>query len=132
MKKKGFTLYEMLIVVGMIGILVSMMIPIFTSQLEKSREAVDLSMMRNCRAEMSMLLMNEKVESIEYYYDGNQLTKNIPLTPIGKGTITNGKTEYILDNGCDLCNYNSERDYTNAYLIATVSNKVIHVHWSNE
>ena len=36
--KKGFTLAELLIVVAIIGVLVAISIPIFTSQLEKSRE----------------------------------------------------------------------------------------------
>ena len=43
--KKGFTLAELLIVVAIIGVLVAVSIPIFTSQLEKSREAVDAARM---------------------------------------------------------------------------------------
>lgn len=49
--KKGFTLAELLIVVAIIGVLVAISIPIFTSQLEKSRESVDLSNMRAAYAE---------------------------------------------------------------------------------
>lgn len=40
-KRKGFTLAELLIVVAIIAVLVAIGIPIFTSQLEKSREATD-------------------------------------------------------------------------------------------
>ena len=36
-KRKGFTLAELLIVVAIIAVLVAIGIPIFTSQLEKSR-----------------------------------------------------------------------------------------------
>lgn len=39
--KKGFTLAELLIVIAIIGILVAISIPIFTSQLKKARLAVN-------------------------------------------------------------------------------------------
>ena len=42
-KKHGFTLAELLIVVAIIAVLVAISIPIFTSQLEKSRDAVTVS-----------------------------------------------------------------------------------------
>ena len=51
--KKGFTLAELLIVVAIIAVLVAISIPIFTSQLEKSREATDLANLRAAYAECS-------------------------------------------------------------------------------
>lgn len=45
-QKRGFTLTELLIVVAVIAVLVAVSIPIFSSQLEKSRRAVDLSNMK--------------------------------------------------------------------------------------
>lgn len=51
LNKKGFTLAELLIVVAIIGVLVAISIPIFTSQLEKSRDAVTLSNVRAAYAE---------------------------------------------------------------------------------
>lgn len=50
--EKGFTLAELLIVVAIIGVLVAISIPIFTSQLEKSREAVDMANIRAAYAEV--------------------------------------------------------------------------------
>ncbi len=44
--KKGFTLAELLIVVTIIAVLVAVAVPIFGKQLEKSREAVDISNVR--------------------------------------------------------------------------------------
>ena len=38
-KNKGFTLMEMLIVVGIITVLIAIAIPVFSTQMEKSREA---------------------------------------------------------------------------------------------
>lgn len=44
--ESGFTLAELLIVVAIIGVLVAISIPIFTSQLERSREATDAANIR--------------------------------------------------------------------------------------
>lgn len=48
---KGFTLAELLIVVAIIAVLVAIAIPVFTTQLEKSREATDISNVRSAYAE---------------------------------------------------------------------------------
>ena len=59
MNKKGFTLAELLIVVAIIGVLTAVAIPIFSSQLEKSREATDLANIRDVYAELaSGILVN--------------------------------------------------------------------------
>ena len=50
--KKGFTLAELLIVVAIIAVLVAISIPIFTSQLEKAREATDAANIRSQYAEV--------------------------------------------------------------------------------
>ena len=52
MKKnnKGFTLAELLIVVAIIAVLVAIAIPVFTAQLEKSREATDIANVRSAYA----------------------------------------------------------------------------------
>ena len=54
MKKnnKGFTLAELLIVVAIIAVLVAIAIPIFTTQLERSREATDAANIRSAYAEV--------------------------------------------------------------------------------
>ena len=54
MKKnnKGFTLAELLIVVAIIAVLVAIAIPVFTSQLEKAREATDAANIRSAYAEV--------------------------------------------------------------------------------
>lgn len=52
-EKKGFTLAELLIVVAIIAVLVAIAIPIFTAQLEKSREATDEANIRAAYAEVT-------------------------------------------------------------------------------
>ncbi len=54
---KGFTLAELLIVVAIIAVLTAIAIPVFTSQLEKSREATDLSNIRADYAEIQAALL---------------------------------------------------------------------------
>ena len=51
MNKKGFTLAELLIVVAIIAVLVAVAIPVFTTPLEKSRQATDLANLRSSYAE---------------------------------------------------------------------------------
>ena len=46
LNKKGFTLAELLIVVAIIAVLVAIAIPIFTTQLEKSKEQTDAANLR--------------------------------------------------------------------------------------
>ena len=59
MKKnnKGFTLAELLIVVAIIAVLVAIAIPVFTAQLEKSREATDKANLRSAYAEQMTELL---------------------------------------------------------------------------
>ena len=56
---KGFTLAELLIVVAIIAVLTAIAIPVFTSQLEKSRESTDLATVRSAYAELMVGIMDE-------------------------------------------------------------------------
>lgn len=55
----GFTLAELLVVVAIIGVLVSISIPIFSSQLEKAREATDAANIRSQYAEVMTAAITE-------------------------------------------------------------------------
>lgn len=70
LNKKGFTMAELLIVVAIIAVLVAIAIPVFTSQLEKSREAVDAA---NIRAAYAEVMAN----GISGETDTSKLTKNV-------------------------------------------------------
>ena len=69
-RREGFTLVELLIVVVIIGILVSISIPIFTAQMHKAKVAEDWANLRAYYAEiqadyMSTQKKNPKVKVIE-------------------------------------------------------------------
>lgn len=57
--RKGFTLAELLIVVAIIAVLVAIAIPIFTSQLEKSRDTATVSNLRAAYAEAQVAYLSE-------------------------------------------------------------------------
>lgn len=61
--RKGFTLAELLIVVAIIAVLVAIAIPIFTSQLEKAREATDIANIRDYYAEIAADLLTGDLDA---------------------------------------------------------------------
>ena len=79
--KKGFTLAELLIVVAIIAVLVAIAIPIFNSQLEKSREATDSANIRDIYAEIAVGLI-----------DGTLVADNDAMTVMNGLTATYSAT----------------------------------------
>ena len=72
LNKKGFTLAELLVVVAIIGVLVAISIPIFTSQLEKAREATDMANVRAAYAEVATsYLTDNKGKTVEVKITSN-------------------------------------------------------------
>ncbi len=69
-EKKGFTLAELLIVVAIIAVLVAIAIPVFSTQLERSREATDLANIRSAYAEVMVAVLNN--ETLSKTVDKNQ------------------------------------------------------------
>ena len=61
-KKKGFTLAELLIVIAIIGVLVSIAIPVLNFQLEKSRKAKDLHTARSIESVLATAVNDGTIE----------------------------------------------------------------------
>ena len=68
--KKGFTLAELLIVVAIIAVLVAIAIPVFTTQLEKAREATDEANIRSIYAALSSDVLTDTVVASKNNYNG--------------------------------------------------------------
>lgn len=89
MNRRGFTLAELLIVVAIIGVLVSIGIPIFSSQLEKAREATDAANIRDAYAEMMTSIISDEDTTKKYQVKLSQQTDDwqtsfdFPATEIG-------------------------------------------------
>lgn len=104
--RKGFTLAELLIVVAIIGVLVAISIPIFSSQLEKAREATDLANIRSAYSEgCAEALTNSNkncyvVINIHQKEHGWQ-TKNVSLPGNLYGPTRDSKTIYTPESEFD-------------------------------
>lgn len=96
--RNGFTLMEMLIVIAMIAVLIIIAIPVFASQLEKTREAADLANVRSAYAQVS--------EEVMLGNPGTIVTVNLTqkeadwqsMDPVNIGGITHSKNQEDTDN----------------------------------
>lgn len=86
--KKGFTLAELLIVVAIIGILVAVSMPVFTSKLGEARQATDLANVRSAKAAATAKYLSEEQKG-QFYYDANAgilKTDKTGIKPYGKSS----------------------------------------------
>ncbi|MCI8725154.1 MAG: prepilin-type N-terminal cleavage/methylation domain-containing protein [Hungatella sp.] len=108
-RNKGFTLAEMLVVVAIIAILVAIPIPVFTSRMEKAREASDISNMRSAKSAVIMEYLDGSIDfdgkgsAGPYYYNPSKGTleenPEDALPAYGQGTER-------IDGGMEFDGYN--------------------------
>ena len=158
--QKGFTLAELLIVVAIIAVLVAIAIPIFRTQLEKSREAHDIYTMRQAASAAVELYYagvkdattaaaaglsweggggNEGHNAYGAYEPGTgKILPNRPALGIdgkgyGKGTTVDAKTTYIMGN--EKGAYKADQDYTNAVVMVSIypdaAQPHVFIYWKN-
>ena len=146
--RKGFTLAELLVVVAIVGILVSISIPVFRKQLEKTREATDIANLRSAYSaarylsalgeftvtdangqnprtfhwEGDYVLENGAMDTkLAFFYDPT--SGNIYYTwpgPCGKGTAVDGGTKPIFFGKGE---YRADRDFRNAGIVIYFENQ---------
>ena len=95
-RNKGFTLAELLIVVAIIAVLVAIAIPIFTTQLEKSRETVDIANARAAYVELMEQVISGKTDAtvtfdLKQTQDDWQSIKEIKIGNV-KHSVSEGDT----------------------------------------
>ena len=90
--KKGFTLAELLIVVAIIAVLVAISIPIFTSQLEKSRDTTTVSNLRAAYAEAQAAYLSEDATNtnVTINKDNNNAITSISVSGVVAKGVQSG------------------------------------------
>ena len=103
MNKKGFTLAELLIVVAIIAVLVAISIPIFTSQLEKSREATDEANIRSAYAQLSAAVLTEELHTTATSIGNGMVMKVTKTNAVvtGEATVKLNQIQDELQSGAD-------------------------------
>lgn len=96
--RNGFTLMEMLIVIAIIAVLIVIAIPVFASQLEKSREAADLANVRSAYAQVSAeVLLGDPTATVTVDLKQKQADWQ-SLDPVSIGGIVHYKNQGDTDN----------------------------------
>ncbi len=135
--KRGFTVAELLIVIGIIAVLVAILIPVFINHREKANEAYDIYTMRSAASAAIELYYSDITNSdtarsagVSYYRYGvgnprnnaygiyNPATNKFvssygKVKAYGKGTKRDGETKFVYEGRSA---YDSAADYSNAVI----------------
>ena len=122
---KGFTLIEMLIVVGIIAILVAVSIPMVNSSLEKTREATDMANERAAIAEAIIMYLSGQMENHIASPDLLMNADAIMYYDAEHGTLIHagyGDSEIVTP-------YGQCKDHKNGYLGVVISDGNPYITW---
>ena len=95
--KKGFTLAELLIVVAIIGILVAISIPVFTSQLKKAKDATNKANARSIYAQLVADFLDDGTVNAtldENFYTGSATTVTVDGETYKFAALDNASATY--------------------------------------
>ena len=116
--KKGFTLAELLVVVAIVGILVAISIPVFTSQLAKARKATTQANMRAAKAAAVAQYLTDNEDGKEAVYYDYDLEKGIAT----KGTADSSLTATAIEDATSDKRYTAIQVSVKAAEISTDGN----------
>ena len=111
---KGFTLAELLIVVAIIAVLVSISIPIFTSQLHKARVATDWANLRAYYAEIQADFISTGKYNKKVPYEDKQGSTGFDAFGLKEITFLNGQ-KVKMKEGRFWVREDNSKGYTIAY-----------------
>jgi prepilin-type N-terminal cleavage/methylation domain-containing protein len=72
--RKGFTLIEMLVVVGIVAILVAIVVPVTTISTKKAAAATDAANLRSAIAEASIYALLNNVDTDDYVFTEDEVS----------------------------------------------------------
>ncbi len=157
--RKGLTLGELLIAIGIIAVLIAVALPIITKYIEKSREAYDVYTMRQAATAVIELyyagitneadatraglkwwdntgVENDNAAGVYDPASGKFLPRKSDDSknkPYGKGTGRDGGTIFTMGNSRG--SYAAKEDYTNAVVMVSIypygNNKHVDIYWKN-
>ena len=138
--KKGFTLIEMLIVVGIIGILVAVSIPMVNSSLEKARVATDLANERSTKSAALVIYMTGDIKSSDAgKVAGEASAKDISVTVTSGSKPSTYPCYYDAVNGIittdkPAAGYGKCADHKDGYIKVAVNEKTgeVYLDWVNK
>ena len=102
--KKGFTLAELLIVVAIIAVLVAIAIPVFSAQLEKSRDATTVANIRSAYAEATTAYLTNDASAAN--------VKSVTTAADGKTTAVVVENIKWMDTDGDISSASADLPFT--------------------
>ncbi len=83
-KKSGFTLIEIVVVLTIIGILAMILVPSMIGYVKKSRRSADITSARTIRNDAAAVLAEGNEEAEEAFYSGGGTVQSVSVTYGGK------------------------------------------------
>lgn len=124
LNKKGFTLAELLIVVAIIGVLVAISIPIFTSQRKKAYLATNQANARAAYAVVTSTYLTDGLDAGQYKYsvsEGTLTTTKESTAVVGTVTTADAPAKWVVGTPTKI----DSETYDTWYVTIDANGKVI-------